>query len=648
MKRILAILMALVPMVVTAQQLDYRATLWVASRAQAYSLAPDGRLWMATRVGEVFYADSIGGLWHVVKLPRSTDRREDYTIDHVFTPDSHTVVLAGYIYAPNNSHCTGNYIISSDGGRTWDFRSLDTCSEWIDESWHTADGRIWMGGLSGRLLYSDDHGQTFRVIHRTDTAGDRLGGLWLDTAGLQGILAVLGNKLYLTDDGFRTVRRITTPKGQGALVLDRQNWYGKIWSAFQWRQWLFVDQEHRWFYAHRDTLQWHPCPLTFGSWALSPDGDTLTVMSTEGLAVMESPTEWRKISDANGSIIYSDGSHVLLTTYDALLTVNPDGTTATYPFLTTDYPIEEPPHWRQVCFKGHQWGYDGNDIYMKKGKRWGRVAHTDFYIHDMRVADTCLLVESANEVYSITDRRTQLVPIRYEHPLDRFLKAKTVELTIVSTSIGCFHHNRDSVCYRRMPALDHELARDGGDRFRLVAYSLHDTVLPLPIRFFEADDLEALLADFDRQPQRPVHRDELGVSAADLQALMADSTNKSWHSTTPRVLRQVAEGFDTISNALISSVFSADEGFSSTTTQSITVRMVNAAGDTLILRRSFFGSTPYMLPFHVTVGDRSLFASHLPLMQFIGEKMPPEMMFARHFTPLAFLRRLASDLDTNR
>ena len=36
--------MVLVPMVVTAQQLDYRATLRVASRAQAYSLAPDGRL----------------------------------------------------------------------------------------------------------------------------------------------------------------------------------------------------------------------------------------------------------------------------------------------------------------------------------------------------------------------------------------------------------------------------------------------------------------------------------------------------------------------------------------------------------------------------------------------------------------------------
>ena len=121
--------MALVPMVVAAQQLDYRATLQVASRAQAYSLAPDGRLWMATRMGEVFYADSIGGLWHEVKLSRRSDRREDYTIDHVFTPDSHTVVLAGYIYAPNNRNCTGNYIISNNGGRTWDFRSLDTCSE---------------------------------------------------------------------------------------------------------------------------------------------------------------------------------------------------------------------------------------------------------------------------------------------------------------------------------------------------------------------------------------------------------------------------------------------------------------------------------------------------------------------------------------
>ena len=646
MKRILTILMALVPLVALCQQLDYRATLRVASGAQAFSLAPDGRLWMATRMGEVFYADSVGGLWHEVKLPRCSDRREDYTIDHVFTPDSHTVVLAGYIYAPNNRNCTGNYIISSDGGRTWDFRSLDTCREWIDDSWCTPDRRIWMGGLSGRLLYSDDHGQTFRVIHRTDTAGDRFGALWLDTAGQQGILAVLGNKLYLTDDGFRSVRRIETPKGQGALVLDRKNWYGRIQGTFQWRNWVFVSQEGRWFYAHRDTLQWRPFPLTFGSWALSPDGNTLTAMSVEGLVIIESPTEWRKISDAEGSIIFSDSQRTLLTTRDAIIVVDSDGTTVTYPYFTTDYPIEKP--YNKMRYKGHLWGYDGNDIYMKKGRRWGRVARTDFYIQNMRVSDTCLLVESTREVYSITDRRTQLVPIRYEHPLDRFLESKPVEVSIICSSRGCFHYYSDTVCYRRMPAFEHALVRDGGDRFRLVAYAVHDTVLPLPIRFFEADELEALLADFDRQPKRPVHRDELGVTVDDLQALMADSTKNSWRSTTPRVLRQVAEGFDTLSDAVVAEAFITNEGYTSSTSNIVIINIINAAGDTLTLWRPFYGSAPYMLPFHVTVSDRSLYASHLPLMRFLGAQMPDEMMFTRQFSPLAVLRRIASNLDTNR
>ena len=641
--------MALVPLVAAAQQLDYRATLQVKSRAQAYSLAPDGRLWMATRMGEVFYADSIGGLWHVVKLPMRSNGREDYTIDHVFTPDSHTVVLAGYIYAPNNRNCTGNYIISSDGGRTWDFRSLDTCMEWIDDSWCTPDRRIWMGGLSGRMLYSDDHGQTFRVIHRTDTAGDRFGALWLDTAGQQGILAVLGNKLYLTDDGFRSVRRIETPKGQGALVLDRTSRYGRITGTFQWRQWVFVSQEGRWFYAHRDTLQWHPFPLTFGSWALSPDGNTLTAMSVEGLVIIESPTEWRKISDAEGTIIHSDGQRILLTTHDAIIVVGPDGSAATYPFLTTDYPIEEPSHWHQVRFKGHQWGYDGNDIYMKKNKRWGRVARTDFYIHNMQVADTCLLVDSGNEVYSITDRRTQLVPMRYEHPLDRFLQAKPVEVSIISRSRGCFHYISDSVCYRRQPAFKHELARDGGDRFRLVAYTVHDTVLPLPLRSFDAAELEALLADFDRQPKQPVHRDDLGVTADNLQALMADSTIENfWRRTTPRVLRQVAEGFDTLSDAVVADAFITNEGYTSTTSNIVIINIVNAAGDTLTLWRTFYGSAPYMLPFHVMEGDRILYASHLPLMRFLGAQMPDEMMFTEEFSPMAVLRRIARNLDTNR
>ncbi len=630
----------------SAQKLDYRATLNVQSSAQSFSLAPDGRLWMATRIGELFYADSIGGLWHEVKLHGKSSLTERYLIDHVFTPDSHTVVLAGYIRTPNDRNCTGNYIISSDNGHTWDFRSLDTCSEWIDASWRKSDGRIWIGGLSGRLLYSDDLGQTFRVIHRTDTAGDRISAIWLDESGQQGILAILGNKLQITDDGFKSVRRIETPKTQGALVLEQQRWYGRISEAFQWQQWLMVNQEGHWFYAHRDTLEWHPLPLFFSSWALSPDGTMLIAMSTEGLVSMLSPTEWHKISDAYGRIIATDGNRIILTKGGIIISVTQDGNMAKYPQLTTDYDIEEPYH--KVHYDGSLWGFYNHDIYIKKGHRWGRVVHTDFAVTNLRPADTCLLVESTSDIYSITRKRTTPLPMRYINPLDNFLKSKPVEVSIVSSSRSCYNNYSDTVCYRRMSAPSHALTRYG-DHFRLTSLSLSDTVLPLPVRFFEAEELEALLADFNNEPNPEIHRKDLNITNEDLKTLLADTAlYKEYRGSTPHVLKMVAEGFDTISDTTVSTALTAPEGGWSTLSKYIQIIIVNAADDTMTISRQFFFNPPYLLPYHVSLPGRSLYATNMPLISFLGAQMPKEMLFSNIFTPLSALRRIAEYLDINR
>lgn len=647
MKKLTLLLLLMLPLLATAQQLDYRATLNVQSVAQAFSLAPDGRLWMATRRGEVFYADSVCGLWHEVKLPRKSDRMEDYTIDHVFTPDSNTIVLAGYIYAPNNRKCTGNYIISSDAGRTWEFRTLDTCSEWIDESWRTPDNRIWMGGLSGRLLYSDDHGQTFRVIHRTDTTGDRIGAICMDTEGRRGVLAVFGNKLYLTDDGFQSVSRIETPKAQGALVLDRKVWYGRIHAAYQWRQWLILNQEGLWFYTNRDSIRWQPLPHHIQPAYLTPDANHLLAKMGDSLMLMYSPTEGRLMSVCRGSVVWSDGHDAITTTNDAIDLLH-NGTVTHHPFYTTDYPIAEPYH--KVRFDGSLWGYDGSDIYMKKGHRWGRVVNTGFRIQRLLPADTCLLVESESEVYSITRRRTTPMPMRYEHPLDRFLKAKPVELIIVSSTSGCFHHHVDSANYRRVSSPDHHLA-SGGDRFQFISmHSSRDVEKKSQsVRFFDAAELESLLEDFDHQPDSPLRRSDLGVTADDLAALLADTAHyNNFDGTTPRVLRQVAEGFDTISDATVAAALTAPEQYWSTTSYTVRFSIVNAAGDTMTLSRRFCFDPPYLLPCHVTLPLRTLYASNLPLMRFLGQQMPPQMLSSHIFTPLTALRRIAQKLDTNR
>lgn len=629
-----------------AQTLDYRATLEVGSYVQSYSLSPSGRLWMATRLGEVFYVDSIGGLWHEVKLPRSSQRKEDYTIDHVFTPDGKTIVLAGYIRAPQNKDCTGNYIISTDGGRTWEFRELDRCYDWIDESWCSPDNRIWMGGLSGRLLYSDDNGQTFRTIHTTDTTGDRIGAICMDGEGRRGVLAVFGNKLYLTDDGFQSVRRIETPKVQGALVLDRDGWYGRIHAAYQWRQWIVLNQEGRWFYSDRDSLLWHSLPGNIQPAYLTPDATHMIARMGDSVMLMSTPTDGQLLGMCQGRVVWSDGHDVIATTLEALEVLR-DGVATHYPFYTTDYPIKEPYY--KVRYNGRLWGYNGRDIYLKKGRRWGRVVHTDFNINGLLPADTCLLVESDREVYSITRQRTQPTVMHYDHPLGDFLNSKVNEIVIACGSRGCFHYHKDTIRYRREASPTHPMYSGNGDQFRLTYMSLHDTVMPLPLRTFAATDLEDLLLDFDRAPNPPIRRSELGVTTEDRAALLADTAEfNEFVGTTPRVLRQVAENFDSIPDSLLAAAMVADEGIWSTTSNVVRILLVNATGDTLMLERVFFENAPYLLPYRVQLQHRILYAAHLPLMRFLGQQMPEGMMFRRQFTPLTALRRLADRLDTNR
>jgi photosystem II stability/assembly factor-like uncharacterized protein len=185
----------------------------VVGRVGRLSVSPAGRLWLTTYMGNTYHADSVGAYWRYGPIqapePDSTMRDGD-PLDAVtfFTPD--TAFIWGSI-KPDHAVDQSLVLRTTDGGATWD--SVAIAGEgWGHDAVASPDGEAWMGGFSGVLLYTADHGATWTA--RSRPFRSQLVAIDMARGGV-GLAASLDEGLRITRDGGTTWRSVPTPQQQG-------------------------------------------------------------------------------------------------------------------------------------------------------------------------------------------------------------------------------------------------------------------------------------------------------------------------------------------------------------------------------------------------------------------------------------------------
>ena len=361
-----------------------RGELDIQGRVAELSVAPSGRVWLATQTGRTYYADDVTDDWLDGALNLSND---DYSslannnIDRITWFDDEIGFASGYISGPDDSR-TDTVYRTEDAGATWQSVQFPS-DEWIYDVFATPDGKAWMGGSSGSFLHSADFGATWTRLSNPFKKKDlRTHSIYMKNDRV-GVVGALGNAIKLTMNNGASWKRVPTPLDQGLLERDEDSHRdGRIEEVAIFRDFLLVEQEGRAFFSRMKPVKWNafedPQLIDF---AIDPkradfvgvtaDLDVVRIDSDlERTVISERPLHGYPIdvSYVNDRIVVIDGQH-------GLYELSDQGFQFSHP-LTTMGPRE--PMYVVRHRDGILWATARNHIYKSNdnGESWCRLLPT--------------------------------------------------------------------------------------------------------------------------------------------------------------------------------------------------------------------------------------------------------------------------------
>lgn len=461
MKHILSILgiILLTGGLLRGQERDRRAELEVECLRKG-TLGPDGSIWVATKCGCIYRANSIATTWRTLRKQKELWSSHE-TYENIVAFDRRTAVGFG------NMRGKSYMMRTSTGGIWWDTVRFEKRHnyEWFHPGWRGAEGRMWAGSQDGLLLFSADSGRTFTVLR--DTAFERKQGIndiYMISAD-SGWIAGHGNRIYSTTDNWHNVRHWATPLDQKLYTVTDphdQYWVNRIrtWNATERertnsiRQGYLVVHEAYWSFISplADTLHWQRTPINL---QMDFEVDTATgrlwARDDSGRVVMmETPERWTVFDLRAEQIIGIHKGRAYCLINEGAVAIGADGRMDTCRFVTDEEPIAEP---RQVVDQGNRlWGTDGKSVYLLDAGGWYRVARPlgiTAMNPDPDSAHRVIIMLSDDRHYSV-DTVGRMESYTFSHPLDGFVKEGIRTLEIKTYSSGCYHHDEHTIGYERL------------------------------------------------------------------------------------------------------------------------------------------------------------------------------------------------------
>lgn len=464
----MALALLLMATVAQAQQRDRRVDLTI-SCGYRIDLSTTGRLWIATRCGDIFTADSIGATWRTAIKDEDPMHIGGATLERIAAFGDDIAVAAGYMHG-------GDYVLrTTTGGAVWDTVQVDKNLVWVHGFCYHANGRMWMAAASGRsfkcMAYSTDRGQSFTTLKPPfadpeDSEGG-INELYMVTAD-SGFAGTYGGKIYSTSDNWRTTHSLVTPVDHG--LLEKKTYMdAEIRRIRPWRGWLIATLFQSTAITPTDGGSLHWQLLPWDSYEVDTVSGNLWAITTSGQLLYLTDMEHQKVlaeglSSPFDNFIGTLGGCAYLRTSAGVVRISPEGKADTCGFYTEEKTISEvfdekmaeygkyaAEYLPTFSHGGRLWRTDGTSIYLQDALGWYRIAKPHG-IHEMHAdpdrEDRVVILRSDGMNYSI-DTAGRIEPYTYSQPLARFLESGLKSVEIQTYEGGCFHFDEQLITYTR-------------------------------------------------------------------------------------------------------------------------------------------------------------------------------------------------------
>lgn len=633
------------------------------------AISPSGAMWLCFSYhNDLFHTDTISTRW--LAVPDSVLEGERCYNDFfvVICPDSDKVLVFGKIRDPKRQEKIDNqYWYSPDGGQNWEYHVFAGSEKDIRTACKTRSGYVWI--VDDTLYLSDNAGESFRPIRALPSTAD----LFMSEDNRHGISCQYENGVVITNDNWQTETRIPTPYDQG--LIRAENYPGRIWWNFErcYRVYLtdslyLLYQCADWFLTRRDTIQWQLLPEQgVSSIIANPENGKVVLLKSNHVLQTADFQSYDSLFLAN-----INAPHVLLDvvngqlygTYgipnDSVFCIDlKEGTTKFGAFFTNDQPMWPPEDFAMICIgdsanildiKGHWeygeadgrqyviekhnglWGYDENDVlrYDTNKRQWYRLLSTSFLIREIIAyrdevhPDTQQVVISDGiRHYLVSDKNPSLQAIRFNRPLDSFLRYPLEKMHIETIAFGCGSQSKDKMVFERK---GDSLKTSFYSRSRGSVYSYTDTTISYTCSF-ATKTLDSLLQDLNLHYDTGMTQAMFRFTDEDYEAVFKDPKNYPLAALHQQTLKDT---IPKLSDSLLTYILTTGFHNNCTGGNIYEITLINDNKDTLLISMKHHccssGVFPYIIPFTINTGKIEFFSTHFPFMQFMGNVMPPEMI----------------------
>ena len=646
MFRLFTFILVISHFAVIGQERDKRAKLEIRGRVTEVSISPDDRIWLATRMSNTYFANSIDSSWHIG--PTFDDSGNDYGsngpyLERISFFNSDTAILTGYIGVDEDfTLVKDNYYLTQDGGVSWELKEFSD-DTWIYDVYLNNTGKAWMGGSSGNILFSNDFGNSWQKRESPFDNNSRMHSIFMVDSS-NGIAGALHNKICLTTDNWKTYNCIPTPLDQGIYTSEKKRRNDRIEKIRVWNNLLVVNQNGATYFSPRDSIHWIEFEQKIVHFELNDSASSLYALLGDNTIVeYSSPFNFEFKASLKRDCRFLDvevvnGSMYLLSSNLEVFKVD-DTTVSVSNLYTEDFKISRPA----IVKKGQNlwWGVNGDNLYLslKDDSSWFRESNFDFFITDFKVLNDSTVIlwdgQSKNYTYKISGRPPELYT--YENPLQEFLQNPVESIIIYSGTRGCFHFVMDTVKY--------ELENDS-----LFTLSRHTKTgaTKKQIRHakkffnnFSADLLDKTLSQINDQPNRIPSIEDFAITNADKEKYLElvdqriDQHNKGYgdfEGIDREFYVSVLNFLDTLSEGTLSKVLYHPEGIISTTSSIFHVRLTNSVGQDIHIERFYFhDSNAWHLPWIIEFDSQYFSSASLELSSFIENAIPMGFYSSEYF-----------------
>lgn len=592
-------------------QEDYLADLSIRGAVSELGVSPSEKLWVATKPGNTYYADSINALWHFGPLqPKGITGGGIFERVNFFSED--TLMISGYIHGDELD--TDFVLWSGDGGKTWEEIKFGKES-WIDAAYINQNGKAWMSGSSQLIYYTEDSGKTWKEFPKVEKRKSvlRFSTIHFSKDETIGLFGSFWNKIYKTTDNCKTWERIPTPLSQGKYQRLSKEHRPDIRKIRVLGDNYIVNQQGRVFHTRKDSINWTRLE-NVKDFEVSENESVYLIY--KDLSVEMKSSDLRTVFQAKEKLnrfpiaTAVRNNSLFALTNGEIYKIDSLGFRRSK-LLTDDIEIPRPNI--RLTYGNESYGFSKNYVlkFDKDKELWYRFMQLDFTIANATIIDDNIVLAEPklDNRFALDVMNKKIEPYTLPQKLFDLNSNPVKYITFGIGSYGCFHRNDETMEYRLK-----------NDEF-IVKKPNNGTFANMP-RNIPAHVINDFITAIDDTRHRKSKISDLEISQKDLDNFMkfvsksAERINKKGidrfeslnaysfpgENTDFDFYKEVANRFNTLPDSIVERVFRRGSTIWSTTTNWNKIEITFQDGNVLKLANSEFTpnylNTPWQIEYN--------------------------------------------------